>query len=58
VAFGTAEAQTAAQLYTRVQRARGRETDLAIAACALTNGASLWTLNHADFRDIPGLRVL
>jgi len=56
--FGAAEAQRAAQLYTRVKRPRGRETDLAIAACALTNGASLWTLNHADFRDIPDLRVI
>jgi predicted nucleic acid-binding protein len=58
VAFGPAEAHTAAQLYARVKRARGRETDLAIAACALANGASLRTLNHGGFRDIPGLRVI
>jgi predicted nucleic acid-binding protein len=32
--------------------------DLAIAACALANGAAFWTLNRADFRDIAGLRLL
>jgi predicted nucleic acid-binding protein len=58
VAFGVAEAQMAGQLYARVKRARGREIDLAIAACAMVNGASLWTLNHVDFRDIPDLRVV
>jgi predicted nucleic acid-binding protein len=58
VAFGPSEAQMAARLYTRVKRARGRDIDLAIAACALANGASLWTLNHIDFRDIPDLRVI
>lgn len=58
VAFGTAEAHTAAQLYKRLKRARGREIDLAIAACALTSGASLWTLNRTDFQDIPDLRVI
>jgi predicted nucleic acid-binding protein len=26
-----------------------------VAACALTCGAALWTLNTDDFRDIPGL---
>ena len=58
VGFGTAEAHTAAQLYKRLKRARGREIDLAIAACALTSGASLWTLNRTDFQDIPDLRVI
>lgn len=58
VAFGTAEAHTAAQLYKRLKRARGHEIDLAIAACALTSGASLWTLNRTDFQDIPDLRVI
>jgi predicted nucleic acid-binding protein len=55
VPFGTAEAARAAHLYTQVTRARGREIDLAIAACAIVHGASLWTLNHEDFADIPGL---
>jgi predicted nucleic acid-binding protein len=30
---------------------------LAIAACALTWDARLWTLNVVDFRDIPALVV-
>jgi predicted nucleic acid-binding protein len=57
VPFGPAEAARAAQLYIGLSRARGREVDLAIAACALTLGASLWTLNPKDFRDLPGLRL-
>ena len=55
VAFGWEEAATAAQLYHDVPRGRGRELDLAIAACALRREARLWTLNLEDFRDIPGL---
>jgi predicted nucleic acid-binding protein len=55
VAFGAAEAARAAQLYTHVSRARGREIDLAIAACAIVHSASLWTLNREDFADIPDL---
>ena len=58
VAFGHAEAAVAARLYKGLSRARGREIDLAVAACAMANGAALWTLNPADFRDIPGLRLL
>jgi predicted nucleic acid-binding protein len=57
VSFGPSEAATAAELYARVPRPRGREVDLAIAACALTREAQLWTLNVEDFRDIPGLEV-
>ena len=53
--FGPREATLAAELYRVVPRARQRELDLAVAACALTWGAALWTLNPADFRDIPGL---
>jgi len=45
----------ASELYRRVQRARGREIDLAIAAHAITQDATLWTLNEKDFEDIPGL---
>jgi predicted nucleic acid-binding protein len=50
--FGPAEAARAAQLYLRVPRGRGREIDLAIAACALTRDARLWTLNRRDFQDL------
>jgi predicted nucleic acid-binding protein len=57
LAFGPAEAARAAQLYVSLPRRRGREIDLAIAACALTLGARLWTLNPRDFRDLPGLQL-
>lgn len=55
--FGPGEAARAAQLYRIVKRARGRDMDLAIAACALEHGAQLWTLNPDDFRDIPALTL-
>ena len=55
--FGPQEALLSAQLYRSVRRARGRELDLAIAACAIAKEAALWTLNSADFRDVPGLRL-
>ena len=55
--FGPPEAARAAQLYLRVSRRRGREIDLAIAACALTVGARLWTLSPRDFRDIEELEL-
>jgi predicted nucleic acid-binding protein len=55
--FGAREAERAAALYRHVTRARQRQADLAIAACAIEYGASLWTLNPADFRDIPELRL-
>jgi len=32
--------------------------DLMIAASAIRRDAELWTLNVADFKDIPGLRLL
>ena len=53
--FGLHEAEQAARLYRTVGRPRAREIELAIAACALTENASLWTLNPEDFADIPGL---
>ena len=56
--FGIAEAAVAASLYTSVRRPRGRDLDLAIAACAIANGAALWTLNARDFADVPGLRLI
>jgi predicted nucleic acid-binding protein len=58
IAFGAAEALQAAELYRKVRRPRGREIDLAIAACALTQDAALWTLNPSDFADIPGLELV
>jgi predicted nucleic acid-binding protein len=58
IPFGPHEAAIAAEIYSRVRRPRGREIDIAIAACAVSQGASLWTLNAADFRDIPGLDVI
>jgi predicted nucleic acid-binding protein len=56
--FGPPEAAQAATLYRSLRRARGRDLDLAIAACAIVHGATLWTLNRQDFEDIPGLRLL
>ena len=53
--FGATEALIAARLCREVSRARHRELDLAIAACALAQGARLWTLNPDDFSDVPGL---
>jgi predicted nucleic acid-binding protein len=56
-AFGEPEAETAARLYQQVKRARQRQADLAIAACAIEHGAVIWTLNPDDFEEIPGLRL-
>lgn len=57
VPFGPDEARLAADLYRKVSRPRGREIDLAIAACALSWRCTLWTLNVGDFSDIPGLEL-
>jgi predicted nucleic acid-binding protein len=57
VPFGEREARTAAALYRRVKRARSRQADLAVAACALEHHARLWTLNEQDFADVPGLTL-
>jgi predicted nucleic acid-binding protein len=57
VPFGPVQADLSAKLYAVVKRPRGREIDLAIAACALSEGATLWTLNVADFRDVPNLKL-
>ena len=57
VGFGSEEAATAAEIYSSIRRPRGRELDIAIAACAIVHDADLWTLNEADFRDIPGLSL-
>jgi predicted nucleic acid-binding protein len=57
VPFLEAEAVRAAEIYKALKRPRSREIDLEIAACALTHGAKLWTLNPQDFDDIPGLSL-
>jgi predicted nucleic acid-binding protein len=57
IAFGSREASLSAELYRSVPRPRGREIDLAIAACAIVRDAALWTLNTLDFEDIPQLRL-
>lgn len=57
IGFGPAEARVAADLYRVLPRPRGRETDIAIAACALTQEGRLWTVNEQDFQDIPGLSL-
>lgn len=56
--FGEAEAAAAARLYGRVARPRGRELDLAIAAHAVVRQARIWTLNPADFEDLPDVAVI
>ena len=58
VVFGASEAQLAARLYGAVARPRGREIDLAVAACALANRAALWTLNRKHFHDLEALRLI
>jgi predicted nucleic acid-binding protein len=58
LAFGPREASVSADLYRSIKRPRGREIDLAIAACALVRDADLWTLNTTDFSDIPQLRLM
>jgi predicted nucleic acid-binding protein len=57
VPFEASAALLAAALYAKVARPRGREIDLAIAACALAQDAALWTLKRGDFSDIPGLSL-
>jgi predicted nucleic acid-binding protein len=57
IPFDSEAAAVAARLYARLPRARGREIDLAIAACAIVHGATLWTLNRSDFDDIPDLQL-
>jgi predicted nucleic acid-binding protein len=56
--FETADARISAELYRSVSHARSREADIAIAACAIRRDAELWTVNRADFADIPRLRLM
>jgi predicted nucleic acid-binding protein len=57
VPFSAREAEIAAKIYRQISRPRGREIDLAIAACAIAREVPLWTLNRKDFADIPGLTL-
>lgn len=57
ISFEPEDALLSARLYRSVRRPRGREIDLAIAACAINREAQLWTLNPTDFADIPGLKL-
>jgi predicted nucleic acid-binding protein len=57
IPFGGHEARIAADLYRTVTRPRGRENDLAVAACAIAWQGTLWTLNESDFADLPGIRL-
>ena len=54
---GEIEAITAAEMYRGLERARGRDMDIGIAACAVAQGARLWTLNPDDFRDLPAVEL-
>lgn len=56
-AFGVEEAARASSIYRALSRPRNREADIAVAACAIEHGASLWTLNTRDFADIPDLTL-
>jgi predicted nucleic acid-binding protein len=58
VAFEAADAIRASEIYRRLKRPRGREVDIAIAACAITHDAKLWTLNTPDFEDIPDVQLM
>jgi predicted nucleic acid-binding protein len=53
--FGPAEASAATDLYRSVPEPRGREVDIAIAAHAIVRDVPVWTLNVADFEDLPGV---
>ena len=55
--FDAEDAALSARLYRSVRRPRGREIDLAIAACAINREAQLWTVNRPDFAVIPGLQL-
>jgi predicted nucleic acid-binding protein len=58
VHFDAEDAAIAGRLYRSLHRPKGREIDIMIAACAIRHDAELWTLNAADFKDIPGLRLI
>ena len=60
LSFGLAEARRHADIWVELAR-RGKTIgphDLLIAATALARGEKLATLNHAEFRRVPGLQLL
>jgi predicted nucleic acid-binding protein len=57
IAFGPDEAALSGKLYRSLRRARSREIDIAIAACAILQEAQLWTQNATDYADIPNLKL-
>lgn len=60
VAFGLVEARRHADLWVALLR-QGKMIgphDLLIAATALARGEKVATLNHAEFRRVPGLQLL
>ena len=58
VPFDAEAAARAAVIYGSVSNPRGREADIAIAACAIVHDAAIWTLNEDDFSDVPGLELV
>lgn len=58
VPFDAEAAARAAVIYDAVANPRGREADIAIAACAIVHDAAIWTLNEDDFSDVPGLELV
>jgi predicted nucleic acid-binding protein len=57
IPFTPEDAVLSALLYRSLRRARSREIDIAIAACAIRREAALWTLNPSGFADIPALKL-
>jgi predicted nucleic acid-binding protein len=55
VPFDRGAAMRASTFYRELGRRDTRQADFAIAACAVSHEAALWTLNPDDFRDISGL---
>jgi predicted nucleic acid-binding protein len=57
VPFGPEEAVIAAGAYRMADAPRTRTVDIAIAACAVSRRARLWTRNPRDVVGVPGLQL-